>query len=258
VLNIFVLTYSGSRFTPEFLGDSDLVNKFQVVGNTFQMSQPVPMSIVFKFQAQVTVMEFFRLFARGFSMGQATRSASAALGLLSFPFSQKTRSQLERVLLKSQAVRHGHEALWDAALNSDYPCLLLEDDASLAVDQEELFGSLLEMTSRFEQPFGVELSRSYSFLELGIAKRQIVFLGAVKVPGDWYSVSPGASNTTCAAFYSQPTISALKSFSRESKFTLLPIDYFIDYFYLRNRDKVRNYHLIPGPFCQGSDFRQAP
>lgn len=258
MLNIFVLTYSGSRFTPQFLGGSYLVNNFQIVGNTFQLSQPVRVTSVFKFQAQVTVIEFYRLFARGFSKWQATRFASAAIGLISFPFSQKARSRLERVLIKSQAVRHGHEGLWDEALKSDHPCLLLEDDASLVVDKEALFESLLEMTSGFEQPFGVELSRSYSFVELGIAKRQTVLIGGDESPGDWYRVFPGASNTTCAAFYSQTTISALKSFSRESKFTLLPIDYFIDYFYLRNRDKVGNYHLIPGPFCQGSEFRQAP
>ncbi len=258
MLNVFVLTYAGSKFQPEFLGDSRFVNSYRVIENTFDMGFPVRKARVLSYQAQIASFELYRLVARAFTREQVSRSVIAALGLLSFPFSSKQRAQSERAFLKSQAVRNGHELIWNEALRSNFPCLVLEDDASLSVDREALFESLLDFTFELEQPFGVELSQSYSFSELGILESHIGFFKGHQIVGDWYKVFPGASNTTCAAFYSQATISRLKAFSTKSKFKLLPIDYFIDYFYLRNRDIVRNYHVIPGPFSQGSEFREAP
>lgn len=240
------------------MGDSHFVNRYQVVENTFEMDLPVRMTQVLFFQTQVAAFEFYRLFARAFSKEQASRSAIAALRLLSFPFSRRLRTRLEKALVKSQAVRYGHELIWIEALRSNFPCLVLEDDAKLSVDREVLFGSLLETTMGLEHPFGVELSRSYNLSELGIIESHIgLFKGNLAI-GEWYLVMPGASNTTCAAFYSPATIARLKSFSAKSKFKLLPVDYFIDYFYLRSRNTVRNYHVIPGPFSQGSAFREAP
>ena len=258
MLNIFVLTYAGSKFTPKVLGESELVTCFQIVNNTFQPRKDIPTTTVFAFQAQVTAIEFYRLFARSFSKAQASRFAISAWNLLAFPFSRNLKLRLRRGLLKSQAVRWGHEMLWDRALQTDSPCLLLEDDASLAIDEDTFLNSLLDLTSGLLEPYCVELSRSYSFAELGITRSQSDYINDVQGVGAWIRVSPGASNTTCAAFYSQSAISKLKTFSSVSRFQLLPIDYFIDLFYLRNRKSVINYHLVPGAFLQGSEFRRTP
>lgn len=258
MLNVFVLTYSGSKFTPEFFPEDDVVESFKVVKNSFDVYQAIPATTALAFQAQVTAFELFRLFARGPSREQMSRSAVACLKLLEFPFSRRVRSQVSRSVLKSKAVRHGHELLWGEAIKSDKPSLLLEDDAKLDVEKSNLFGALLELASSSPKRFGVELSRSFSFQELGISRSQVAPIAKVEGLGNVVSVSPGASNTTCAAFYSHETIEAMIALSEKCFFDLLPIDYFIDYFYLINRKTVKNFHLTPGAFLQGSEFRQAP
>ncbi len=258
MLNIFVLTYAGSKFTPQVFRGSETVSCFQVVKNTFRPVKDIPKTTVFAFQFQITSFEFYRLFARSFSRAQTARFAISVSHLLAFPFSRNLRLRLGRGLQKSQAVRWGHELLWERALQTDSPCLFLEDDASLAINEDLLMNSLSDLTSGLGESFGVELSQSYSFTELGITKSQSSEIYDIQGVGTWIRVSPGASNTTCAAFYSQSTIAKLKAFSSVSRFQLLPIDYFIDYFYLRNRKSVINYHLVPGAFLQGSEFRQSP
>lgn len=258
MINIFVLTYAGSKFTPQVFRRGEVVRSCQVVSNTFQPPKDIPKATVFAFQFQITAFEFYRLFARSFSKAQTYRFAVSALHLLAFPFSRNLRLRLGRALIKSQAVRWGHEMLWEGALQTDSPCLLLEDDAILAIDEDILLSSLLDLTSGLGKPFGVELSRSYSLTELGITRGQSADINDIQGVGAWIRVSPGASNTTCAAYYCQSAISKLKAFSSVSRFSLLPIDYFIDYFYLRNQKSVINYHLVPGAFLQGSEFRRTP
>ncbi len=258
MINIFVLTYSESKFTPEFLGESPHVGKFQIICNPFRPDQPVDAIKILEYQAQVTAIEFYRLLARAFSKGQLLRLANAAVSLVLLPFSRKIRGRLERSLKKSMVVRFGHEELWREARKSSLPALLIEDDAALAIDKEMFFDSLLEISSVLEVPYGVELSRSYNFKELGISQNQVSLVDDFRGLGRLYKLQPGASNTTCAALYSQLTVSALQSFSHESKFKLLPIDYFIDYFYLKKRRQIHNFHVVPGPFIQGSEFRSSP
>lgn len=258
MLNIFVLTYVGSKFTPETYPTGEFIERFKVVKNSFDASQAISPLTALAFQAQIAAFELFRLFVRGLSKSQLSRFAAACLKLLEFPFSRKIRSQVSRAVLKSKAVRHGHGLLWDEAIKSNKPSLLLEDDAKLDGEMNKLLGALLELASGSPQQFGAELSRSFSFYELGISEGQVAPIAKVEGLGNVVCVSPGASNTTCASFYSQETIAAMIALSKKRVFDLLPIDYFIDFFYLINQNRVKNYHVTPGPFLQGSEFRQAP
>jgi hypothetical protein len=173
--------------------------------------------------------------------------------------SKRKRDALRHQISKSRAVLNGQVLMLKEFLGSQSEtALLLEDDFYSQSDLHEIVNHILEQIPD-ENSFGVEVSDSFSFQELGIEPDHLertVNIGLTSL----FLVYPGSSNTTCAAIYSRPGASLilheLERFRSRALFKSVPVDLLISFIYLRKKHELTSYHLVPGPVKQLSDFRR--
>ncbi len=185
----------------------------------------------------------------------------ALLQLFHLLSSKRKRDALRHQISKSRAVFNGQVLMLEEFLSSESEtALLLEDDFYPQSDLHGMVNNVLEQIPG-EKPFGVEISDSFSFQELGIEPAHLgrtVNLGLANL----FLVYPGSSNTTCAAIYSRSgaeiILQELKRLRNCAVLKSVPVDLLISFIYLRKKDELTSYHLVPGPVKQLSDFRRAP